>query len=123
MDKPNLPARIQDADPSLKLGQFLVKDGNLSLTIKALHKFYEFHRIPENWFEEPCIPLPESVNVINQVLKSKRSYLQVPIEDNDIFISKIIELRKIFTFTRLPEELIIRETLPESEFDLAPLFC
>jgi uncharacterized protein YcgL (UPF0745 family) len=110
-------------DPSLKLGQYLIKDENLSLTIKALHNFYEFHRIPESWFEEPRIPLPEDIETINQTLKNKGVYVQVSIEDNDLFISRITELRKIFAFARLPEELITRKSLPEPEFDLAPLFC
>jgi hypothetical protein len=122
-NKPDLPSRIQEADPSLKLGQFLIKDGNLNVIIKALHNFYEFQRIPDSWFETPRIPLPDNMDTINQILKSKGMYTQVPLEDNDLLIPGIKELRKVFMFTRLPEEFIFKESLPDPEFDLAPSFC
>jgi hypothetical protein len=122
-NKSKLPSKIQDVDPSLNLGQFMSKDENFKGKIKSLHDFYEFHRIPENWFEIPRIPLPKDTSIINQILKDKNTYIQVPLVDNDLLISQILELRKIFSFFRLPEELIIKETLPEPEFDLAPSFC
>ena len=122
-NKPNLPRKIQEVDPSLKLGQFLVKNENLNLVVKALHGLYEFHRIPESWFEAPRILLPESIDSINQILKEKGVYLEVPLADNDLLIPRIMEMRKIFTFARLPEKLIIKEMLSEPEFDLASSFC
>jgi hypothetical protein len=122
-DKPKLPAKIQDVDPSLELGQFISKDENLGDTIKKLHQTYEFFRVPESWFEIPRLPLPEDTEAINKILKERGTFIQVPLIDNDLFITQIIELRKIFVFNRFPEDLIIKETLPEPEFDLAPSFC
>jgi len=101
----------------------LAKNGNLSITIKALHNFYEFHRIPESWFEVPRILFPKETESINQILKDRGVYVQVSLADNDLLISRIMELCKVFIFNRLPEELIIKETLPEPAFDLAPSFC
>ena len=122
-NKPKLPTRIQDIDPSLNMSQFISKDENLKDNIRRLHQVYEFLRIPESWFEIPCIPLPEDAESINKILKEKGTFIQVPLLDNDLFFMQIFELRKIFYFNRFPENLIIKETLPEPEFDLAPCFC
>jgi len=122
-NKPKLPAKIQDVDPNLNLGQFISKDENLRDTLKKLHQTYEFFRIPENWFEIPRLPLPEDVRTINRILKERDTHLQVPLTDDDLLLTQIAMMRKIFYFNRLPENLIIKETLPEPEFDLAPSFC
>ena len=105
------------------MGQFISKNENLKDTIKKLYQVYEFFRIPESWFEIPRIPLPEDTETINKILGERNTYIQVPLVDNDLFLTQIVELQKIFFFNRFPENLIIKETLPEPEFDLAPSFC
>ena len=48
------------------------------------------------------------MNAINQILKSKGMYIQVSLENNNIHISGIKELQKVFIFSRLSEDFIIR---------------
>jgi hypothetical protein len=120
-NKPKLPQNISEIDPKLNIGQTLIKDENLREKIKTLHQNYEFQRIPEHWFNTTLIPLPNNPTIINQILKEKDILISVPLLDNDSFSTNIHKLHQIFSFTKLPELLIIKETLPEPEFDLVPL--
>jgi hypothetical protein len=49
--------------------------------------------------------------------------LEFPLVDNDILPTLIFQLHQTFSFSKLPESLIIKETLPEPEFDLIPFLC
>jgi hypothetical protein len=121
-NKPKLPYRLNDINPDLKIGQLSRNDTHFKEKIKILHNHYEFQRVPEDWFINPKIDLPEDPIEINKVLKKKSLMtFKFPLIDNDALPSIIFQLHQTFSFFRLPDSLIIKETLPEPEFDLIPL--
>jgi hypothetical protein len=123
-NKPKLPQKLSDIDPDLDIKLLARNDTLLKEKIRILHKHYEFQRIPENWFTNPRIPLPVDPLDINKILREKSIMpIKFPLVDNDTLPTFIYQLHQIFTFTRLPESLIIKETLPEPEFDLMPFLC
>ena len=123
-DKPKLPRKLSDIDPNLNIKHLSRDDTLFREKIKILHNHYEFQRIPENWFTNPRIPLPEDPLEINRILKEKNKMpLKFPLVDNDALPTLIFQLHQTFSFSRLHESLIVKETLPEPEFDLMPFLC
>ncbi|RIB05055.1 hypothetical protein C2G38_2281912 [Gigaspora rosea] len=137
-EKPELPWDPREVK-EFSLTIPITSTGQLVDIVRNLRPLYYFHRIPETWIEikrnqnppeeaeenqkEMKIDMPENLEEVQSYLDNNsivKNIISLPITQHEQVKNTIQKLRKIFSFSKLPQFIFNLLPLPDATWNIIP---